>query len=315
MLAPLALLAVARKVSPGSLSAQKIRGAMRVVAYFGAVSAFALGYAAHVAKADVAEEQMTLGRDLMPLADLLKDEHTVLVNGEHAHVSTATTTDDVATVLDRFQASCEANASPLADGWKLAAEEDREKAKAAITGASVMRQATGTEGTLACIAKGARSGDSFLSATHAFAETGDLGSLGQVRYVYVQRGSDNTSFVLTAWTDASFSVKALTPKEGEDAPGTDSANAPRPPHAQRILATAIEKTPFVVRAYTSTDAPASVLGFYDAELPKTGWTCGAPSATEQITRSCTRGAVQLTIVAGTQNGKTLVSITEALAVQ
>ena len=61
MLAPLALLAVARKVSPGSLSAQKIRGAMRVVAYFGAVSAFALGYAAHVAKADVAEEQMTLG--------------------------------------------------------------------------------------------------------------------------------------------------------------------------------------------------------------------------------------------------------------
>lgn len=314
MLAPLALYAVARKVAPGSLTTDRIRGAMRVIGYFGAISAFALGYALHVAKADVVQEQMTLGRDLAPLADLLKDEHTVLVNGERAHVSTAVTRDDVDAVLDRFEASCRENASPLADGWKLVQEKDREDAKKAITGASIMRQSTKTEGSLACIAKGKRSGDSFLAAAQGFAKSGDLGALGQMRYVYAQRGSDGTTFVLTAWTDDSFSLKALTPKAGEDAPGSDSANAPRPPHAQRIIATAIEKTPFVVRAYTSTDTPDAVLAFYDGELAKAGWACGSPAETATIARSCTRGGVELTVVAGDHDGKTLVSLTEAVAV-
>ena len=88
MLAPLALYAIVRKASPRAAS--RMAGALRVATYLAAVSACGLGVTMRSAKADVAEEQITLGRDLAPLADLLQGERTVFVNGERAHVATVT---------------------------------------------------------------------------------------------------------------------------------------------------------------------------------------------------------------------------------
>ncbi len=309
MLAPLALLAISKKVAPRSLST--IRAWMRVITYAGAVSAFGLGFAVHSAKAAAGEEQLALGRDLVPLADLLKEEHTVLVNGQRAHVATATSNDSLDTVLDRFEKSCEENASPLSDAWQSVPTTNRFDARKAVATASMIRERHANEGTVACLARGAHSGPTFAASVQGFAKTGDLGELGQMRYVYAKRGADGTTFVLTAWTDDTFSVKSLMPKAGEDAPGSDSSNAPRPPKSSRLLSTTIEKTPFVTRAYTSSDTPASALAFYDDTMTKSGWTCVSPSGMEEAARACHRAGVDIAIGALAKDGATLVSITEA----
>jgi hypothetical protein len=103
----------------------------------------------------------------------------------------------------------------------------------------------------------------------------------------------------------------MTPDAGEDAAGTDSTLVPRPAHAQRILSAAIDKAPFAVRAYKSADAPEAVLGFYDATMTKTGWSCTAPDGLASAVRSCAKGGVEVSIVARADaNGVTIVSLSE-----
>jgi hypothetical protein len=223
-----------------------------------------------------------------------------------------TTSDSLETVLDRFGASCAANASSMSDAWKAVPEKNRADARDAIAAVATTKQINGNEGTVACIARGKNSRESFMDAAREFAKTRDFGAIGQLRYVYAKRGSDGKTFVLTAWTDDSFSMRALTPNVGEDAAGTDSALLPRPKNAQRILSAAIDKAPFAVRAYKSSDAPESVLGFYDASLSKSGWSCVAPEGLAHAVRSCTKEGVEASIVArADDSGVTIVSLSEA----
>lgn len=309
MLAPLALVLAASKSSPSLFS--KARGAARVTTYFGAMVALAATLTMHGAKAEIAENQISLGRDLAPLADLLKEENTILVNGERAHVATATTHDSLETVLDRFSASCAANASPLSDAWKAVPEENRVDARDAIAAVATTKQITNDEGTVACIARGANSKASFIDAARAFAKSGDFGSIGQLRYVYAKRGADGTTFVMTAWTDDSFSVRALSPQNGADAAGDDSAIAPRPKNSQRILSAGVAGAPFAVRAYRTNDDAESVLGFYETTMHASGWSCVSPDGLARETRTCTKDGTQVTVVARKiENAQTMISISE-----
>jgi len=309
MLAPVAILLATRKYAPGAFA--RMRGLGRLSVYFGVLTAVAASFTAHGAKAEMAENQISLGRDLAPLADLLKEQHTISVNGERAHIATTTANESLETVLDRFSASCAANTSPLSDGWKIVGEKNRDAAREAITALTTTRHITGNEGTISCVARGAHSGNSFLDSMREFTKSGDFGAIGQMRYVYAKRAADGTTFVMTAWTDDNFSVRALTPKNGEDAPGSDSNLAPRPEHSQRILTTAIEGAPFAVRAYKSADAPQSILAAYDVSLPKSGWSCTSPQGMEPTMRSCAKEGVDLTISVGkTDGGSSLVSIAE-----
>jgi hypothetical protein len=309
MLAPLALLLAASKKAPRLAS--RVRSVGRVATYMGAMCALAATFTMHGAKAEIAENQISLGRDLAPLADLLKEETTILVNGERAHVATATSNDSLETVLDRFSTSCQANASSLTDAWKAVPEKTRAEARDAIAAAATTKQINGDEGTVSCIARGKNSRESFMDAATEFAKTRDFGAIGQLRYVYAKRGSDGKTFVLTAWTDDSFSMRALTPSAGQDAAGTDSALVPRPQNAQRILSVGVDKAPFAVRAYKSSEAPAAVLGFYDASLSKAGWSCVAPDGLASAARNCTKPGVEASIVARVEaNGVTIVSLSE-----
>lgn len=309
MLAPLALLVLARKSSPRLAS--RIAGALRVTTYLAAVSAIGLGVSMHSAKADVAEEQISLGRDLVPLADLLQGERTVLVNGERAHVATTTSNDSLETVVDRFAKNCEENASPLSDAWKAVPGENQNEAHEAIASVAITRELHENEGTVMCMARGKNSGDSFMTSAREFVKSGNLGAIGQMRYAYAKRGADGKTFVMTAWTDDSFSVRALMPKNGEDAPGSDSENIPRPANAQRLLTTGIEKMPFVARAYKTTDAPGAVLAFYDREMATRGWSCAAPEGLENVARTCEKDSMHASIAATAQNATTLVSVSES----
>lgn len=308
MLAPLALLAVAQKVSPRSVS--RLRGVLRVATYATVVGAVASGLVVHSAKADVAAEQLTLGRDLAPLADLLANAETVEVNGERAHVATVTTNDSLEKVLERFSTSCNDNASPLADGWKVVPAASQADARDAIAAVTVNREITNDEGTVTCIVRGEKSQASFMTAARAFVKTGELGEIGQMRYAYAKRGADGKTFVITAWTDSSFNVRALTPPAGQDAPGSDAEDVPRPVSSQRVLTTGVANMPFIARAYTTSESPSSVLAAYDRDMPARGWSCGALQDSESFERSCKKDGRRVAIVAMPKNGSTLVSISE-----
>jgi hypothetical protein len=309
MLAPLALVLAASKSSPSLFS--RARGLARVTTYFGVLAAVAATLTMHGAKAELAENQISLGRDLAPLADLLKDQQTILINGERAHIATATTSDALETVLDRFSQSCAANASPLSEGWKMVPEENRDEARSAVLAAATTKQIDGNEGTVACIARGKNSKASFIDAARDFVKTRDFGSIGQLRYVYAKRGADGTTFVLTAWTDDSFSMRALTPENDGDAAGDDSSIAPRPKHSQRILSAGVAGAPFAVRAYRTSDAPESVLGFYETEMQASGWSCVSPESLATTVRTCTKENVEVSIVAHRDDdAQTMVSLAE-----
>jgi hypothetical protein len=308
MLAPLALVLAASKRSPSLFS--RARGLARVTTYLGVMCAIAATVTMHSAKAELTENQISLGRDLAPLADLLKGQQTILVNGERAHVATTTTNDSLETVLDRFSDACTSNASPLSDGWKAVPEENRAEARDAILAAATTKQISKDEGTVACIARGKNSKASFMDAAREFTKTRDFGSIGQLRYVYAKRGADGTTFVMTAWTDDSFSLRAFSPENGTDAAGDDSALAPRPKNAQRILSAGVSGAPFAVRAYRTSDAPESVLGFYDAEMHAAGWSCAAADDSAKM-ETCTKGNVEVSIAARRdEKNQTLVSISE-----
>jgi hypothetical protein len=105
----------------------------------------------------------------------------------------------------------------------------------------------------------------------AFAETGQLGALGAVRYAYVKQSPSGKSVVVTAWTDDKFNIFDLIPKENEDAPGVDFADIPRPTASNRVLSTRLEGTYFGVNVYRGFGSPKSVAAFYDEEMERRGW--------------------------------------------
>ena len=56
---------------------------------------------------------MALGRDLVPLADVLGRTTIVNLNGEHIFMGSVITEEPVKSVLDRFQANCGENPGPF----------------------------------------------------------------------------------------------------------------------------------------------------------------------------------------------------------
>ena len=98
----------------------------------------------------------------------------------------------------------------------------------------------------------------------AMMQSGNLAEAGLLRYVFAERTDSGCTHVIAAWTDGAFNVYSLLPDAGKDAPGSDPANAPRPPSAQRILTADIEGVPYGVRLYDSSASPPQVLATYDA---------------------------------------------------
>jgi hypothetical protein len=106
-------------------------------------------------------------------------------------------------------------------------------------------------------------------------------------------------------------MRALTPQDGGDAAGDDSAIAPRPQHSQRLLSAGVAGAPFAVRAYRTSDSAESVLGFYETSMQPLGWSCVAPDGLAPAMRTCSKDGTQVSIVTrAIENGQTMVSVSE-----
>lgn len=285
---------------------------LRVATYVAVVFGVAAGCSIHTAKASMHEQQLELGRDLLPLAEFLQESRVLTINGQSAHVASATVQSDLTTVLDRYESHCLLAKSPLSDGWKLASEEDRREAETKIGKLTVSREENPNEGTVACIVKGEHSASSFSEGMRTFAETGDFGAFGKLRYVYAKRGSNGSTFVMTVWTDDTFDLGKMLPQPGHDVAGGDLAEAPRPPQAQRIFVTALSGAPFSTRVYRTALKPEAAIAFYDDTMKNSGWAAGTgANASPPSGRVYWKNGTEVVVAAGLDaRGQTTISVAE-----
>jgi hypothetical protein len=109
-----------------------------------------------------------------------------------------------------------------------------------------------------------------FSRLSRFLDTGDLGHLGDVRYVFAERNAEGLTHVVTAWTQGSFNLYSLFPAEG-DAPGSDLEDVPRPKRSVRLLTAGAEGVPYSARIYEAPGHPKGILATYDLRMIARGW--------------------------------------------
>src|SRR5262249_10562784 len=144
----------------------------------------------------------------------------------------------------------------------------------------------------------------------AFVKTGDFGEMGKLRYVMAKKTPKGRTHAVVAWTDGSFNVKRMFPKEG-DTPGSDPDDAPRPANAKRILTAGVEGAPYGVRVYDAAGTPAEVLAVFDGAMPKNGWTPNRAFAAEvENSRAFQRDGSDFMVFAKPTGDRTVVSVVE-----
>ena len=250
--------------------------ALRLTAFVSAVGFGGILFCAHGAKAAVGESIMAIGRDLAPLADIIGSATSVDLNGERMTLGYAISDESIKTVMDRFQAHCDANpAASFADAWgdlaKLPTAQRPKEAEAFQKG-FVQRTDDEREGTIICFTNGAKSESTIKKAWEKFDKAHDLGYLGKARLAFAEKDKFGKTIILTAWTEDSFNVDKLAPPEGAEPGGTDSTIVGRPPRSKRILTATLLGKPYGVRFYESTESMEALGAFYEHDMAERGWT-------------------------------------------
>jgi hypothetical protein len=250
----------------------------RSLGYAGAASLLIAWCWAGRVSAEVEQASFDLGaRLVMTLGDVVSEPQAIAVNGQHLWVASKTTPLPVSDVLDRFDAHCMSAARGPSTG--LAPLEAPAAAVTAHESPSLEQRALirraelpGRGGQLACLAPneplsgfvdlGERLGALFAS--------GQLGALGELRYVQARPRADGGSHVVSVWSAGAFNLFDALPRDS-DVPGDDPDRAPRPPEATRILSASIPGRSYAIRSYVSQRSAADLAAYYASEMPKQGW--------------------------------------------
>jgi hypothetical protein len=291
----------------------KLRAFARVGLYLSVVCFIVGIFAARSAMGGVSEQALIVGRQLAKLEDLTESSNRLALNGQEIHLASAVTEEPLDKVLDRFEALCRDEAVLVHEFARLdkLLEQKLPERKSSFD-LGILREETRHDGMVACMVQDASTTRSALEGLQRFVESQDLKEIGLLRYAYARTTDNGRTHVLTAWTDGSFKLSALTPKtDGTDTPGSDPAGALRPPKSVRLLTAAAHGAPHAVRIYESTAKQTDVLASYDREMPKLGW---EPIAAAHYdlpeARHFTKGGVDLLVVADENGERTAVSMVE-----
>ena len=294
-----------------------LRGIVRVLVYCLFVSVVIAGISVRSAYGDFKDSSMVIGRQLATFGDLEGSVHKVRLNGEPIYVSSAVADATVPELLDRFETACREHAGGLDQMFETlpAALKTNLAGVDGTAGVGIIRNQDGEEGMeegmIACLAQPPLDGwESIGLRTEQFLDSGDLSKVGDLRYVYLKR-VENKTHVISVWTDGPFKIFNVAPVDGAEAPGSDSANAPRPLDAIRLLSAAVEGAPYAVRIYDSAKPQSDILAMYDTEMPKRGWTA-IPHASDDAPhgRAYTREGVDLLVFAFPEKDRSYVSVVE-----
>jgi hypothetical protein len=256
----------------------------RLGVYFMFVAVVLALIAGRVAYAHAKKAAMATGAELIRLTESgnMSGLYRLRLNGELVKITSAVSQADHNVILDRFQKECEDHADGMETEFGSLANAvtpDAYPRNEGHPGIGVLRQSDDKGGMVMCFATGKamNTAEAYGRITD-FAKTGDLGSLGSVRYVVAKKGENAPSHVVALWTEGSFNVQKMFPDEG-DAPGNDAPGVLRPPSSRRLLTAYAEGAPYGVRVYDSTMGKDAILAEYDKVMPATGWMT-YPRATE-----------------------------------
>ena len=224
------------------------------------------------AEARMTEVLRGFGEQLVQLHDLSVHSapRQLFVNGLRLGVVSASTALPVNEALDRFQSLCHGVRDLDVSATlrqKLAAPNLQDETNRA----GVIREQTEHEGFVACIDAGERlDGEAWLNRLQVFGRTQDLSALGQMHYALARRHGETTTLVLF-WTEGKAKLTELF-KQGQDAPGRDLVDVPRPATGKRLLSAFEQGVPYGLAFYRVEDQPlAAVVAAYEANLREGGW--------------------------------------------
>jgi hypothetical protein len=257
-----------------------LRGVFRVVrlsfVWVGLLVAFGL-VAARISMARASDLGQHFGDELLQIgerhiaSDVPEDVYQIGINGQRFRSSNASSHRSMGELLDYFQEECRHHAGGLRDSFAHLDATVATLAPASGTdGALVLRRDSGDRGYVFCVAP-----DHALSTTEkirrlrAMSRTGDLTTVGEMRYVAVRDTAKGTD-VVTAWTEGSFVLWRMFPPSG-DAPGEDFGGVPRPEAARRVFSGSLEKAPFGVNIYEAPGEVPAVLADVESRLSAVGW--------------------------------------------
>jgi hypothetical protein len=259
---------------------------VRAAAVIGVMTSVFLSIGAKKARADFAKTSMGIGRDLMPLADVIGSATKLSLNGQKMLIRYDASAKSVGQVLDAAEDACrlgEVKAPRLnADSIDPTSAAERALRLADL---GVIRGGNDEEGAVLCFAKGAETPDGLLAQLEKFSQTNDLGALGKMRYVYAKKEQKGTA-VLAAISDDSFRLDALRSTVSEDAPGSDDPILPRPKDSVRLFSGVLEGTPYASRIYRTHADEEDVKRAFVGGMRERGFrsvtvapTAGRPGAT------------------------------------
>ena len=203
-------------------------------------------------------------------AKFASEPRNLWLNGAQFHFLSASSRLSVSETLDRLEDVCQRH------GGLVGVEQVLNTRRAPIERSSAawlrgaFREESPGEGFVACLDTGGALRPSELAERiHAFAKTGNLAELGELRYVLARRQGDTTT-ALVLWTEGDFPLLQMFPDHG-DAPGADPLGVPRPSQAERGLSATERDAPYSLTLYRVSSGPAAALGDYLDGLKRAGW--------------------------------------------
>jgi hypothetical protein len=228
------------------------------------------------ARGDVGEKMIALGRELMPLADLIKGAQRATVNGQTLYIATAMTDESLPQVLDRYEAHCREHTGGFAEEFAAVPQRVQdEMAKRAPAAWSqrlgIVREQKDGEGMVVCIAQPDDDGiRGFARRVTQFLDDGELSHLGNMRYAYVQKMETGRTHVLTTFTEGSFNIYRVVGTDDVH-PREELAGVPLPANATTPMTFRMEGMPYAVQSFATPETPDQVAAYYLRELPLRGW--------------------------------------------
>lgn len=291
-----------------------LRGVIRVLVYCTFASLVIAFVSIRSAWGDFKDSAMIMGRQLATFGDVEGRINRVRLNGEPIYVTSAVTEAPAREVLDRFEGLCRQHAGGLDKMFEQLPQNIKDDFEAVdgTAGIGIIRNEAGPEGMIACLAQAPLDGwETLPQRLEQFLDSGDLSKVGDLRYVYVKENGEGRTHVITVWTDGPFNLFNVAPMDGEEAPGSDSPNAPRPDEAVRLLSATVEGAPYAVRIYDSAKAQNEVLAMYDEQMPARGWE-PIPHVSDDAPygRGYTREGVDMLIFAFEEKDRSYVSVVE-----
>lgn len=261
----------------------------RVIVFAAVVYGIAMAFAVREARAEVEEIMLGLGSEMMhhPGAEESRLRELRL-NGAAIQMRTGWVTSSLEETLAFFEAKCQERDGRLAQQMAEIGEQLPEFAefdRGSVDGTLTMNE--GGRGYVSCLDMGEeeQDADSIISRVTRFLDTGNIADVGNLRYMYAERGEEST-FYVTMFSDSDLNLNHMFPETG-DAPGVDLV--PRPEGSRRLLSSTETGQPYSMTIYTSTGEDVGAMAsHYENSLPTEGWAIVEAQPGEQLSVNGTR---------------------------